>query len=294
MNKLMFTPLIVGFLCMFLAIAGTGNADKTTYNIDKEGHVTVGNNNFTALTISENGLATWGFANMLEADVVDDQVGQHQYDVNVIQTTHQQYWKVEVSSHCEVVIYLNFKDGGMTFDIQGSLGGREVRLGYLMVIDDIYQGRDTVIALDKLENSTGAVTTYLLHMVFEVQNSADNLVDTIRLGYGYSITFYAAEQDTAVGGSSGSILGPDGFVIIMYSALAIGIVTTVTIFASGIDYFGQRLIFISSVYIVIWALLSVSMSVVIIELPFVGPYIWMALTGMYLFGVSQEVLTGGE
>jgi len=88
-----------------------------------------------------------------------------------------------------------------------------------------------------------------------------------------------------------SLMSAEGIMAVLAIAIAVGIVAGVTVFSSGISELSQAIIFQTTVYLAIWAVLSMAMYEVIQDVPYLGPVLWLTMTLLYCLGVIMEIRT---
>lgn len=88
-----------------------------------------------------------------------------------------------------------------------------------------------------------------------------------------------------------SMTDPAGIVAILLIAIAVGIVAGITVLGSGISEYSQSIIFVTTVYLAVWGLLSIGILDLTGQIPVVSNLLWIFLTLLYTLGVVQEVKT---
>lgn len=88
-----------------------------------------------------------------------------------------------------------------------------------------------------------------------------------------------------------SLMSPDGLMAVLIIAMAVGIVSGVTVFSSGLSELSQSIVFQTTIYLAIWAVVSMAAYEVINSVPELGALLWLSLTAVYCIGVAQEVKT---
>ena len=83
-----------------------------------------------------------------------------------------------------------------------------------------------------------------------------------------------------------------GFMVLILAGVAIGITAGVGVLGSGLSDSAQRIIVVSFIYLGMWACLTVITSIIMWETT-IGTVTWLALTIIFLLGVSSE-LTGSD
>jgi hypothetical protein len=294
-NKTMISPLIIGFLCFFVSIVGALGPVTHTFTTNDRGQVVTTSNSgniSSALVLGENGYTTGGW--FPSTVYVNNQTGNTSfrvYDISMPSGSHQ-FWQYLIpNGSADIIIeytHGNGLDGNML--IKGPSNSQTYSLAALWSVsknNNITQTLDmgNVLVIgggSQVWNFDLVITAY----------TGTFLYTDLYNGHNYSVSINAVHISTT--GAFGDIFGANGIMIILIAALIIGGVAAITVFGSGIDFFGQKLIFISAAYVVLWAILSVGMYGLIISIPVVGVLIWLAISAMYFLGVVQEALGGEE
>lgn len=91
--------------------------------------------------------------------------------------------------------------------------------------------------------------------------------------------------------STFSLMSPDGLMAVLIIAMAVGIVSGVTVFSSGLSELSQSIVFQTTIYLAIWAVISMAMYDIVNTIPEIGALLWLSMTAVYCIGVAQEVKT---
>lgn len=289
MQKTMILPLFVGFICMFIAMAPSGAISGGEFAVDDKGNPIFLSTEQNLCSVTENGLLSEEWF-QLHFDEVNDQVGDDGYAVNVIVTNKMQYWKVGVEDWANMTVSLDFSDPNNEKVNFWGFKWQTIEISHIITMLD--EGNGIFFDMKLAKNGSSSydnAVTYTFQLIVESTNS-NNVIDNLVAGNGYRMTIYAIEGALDDGAANGNVFGIDGFMTIITAAFIIGGIAAVTIFGSKVDTMGQRMIFISSTYIVVWVLLSIVMMGPILQIPLLGVFIWLILTAMYMFGVIGETL----
>lgn len=288
--SIMFPPLVIGFICLFASAIGPGGMvhQFTTNNQGVPSLDQTNDLNMTsALIIYSNGLVAPGYFG--GGIAVNNQTGQTGYHVYHIVTSLQQMWSYSIPNSSKQII--------MTLDNSGTgkiiVSGTSTDMVYMTtVVKNILNNtyRQTV-NLGAPYGSGSAYQNWVWQVVIVNTNLSNPLYVSVMQGYGYTVYLQAVLISTSAG-AYGNILGSNGMMIILIAALAISGVAAITVFGTGISFFGQKVIFASASFVVLWALLTIGMYSMVMAIPIVGIFVWLTLTAMYLIGVAQLLLSG--
>jgi hypothetical protein len=88
------------------------------------------------------------------------------------------------------------------------------------------------------------------------------------------------------------IWGSSGIIVIVIAAIAIGVVSGITVLGSGLSDEAQKMIVNSVLFLGLWACLSVVSSSVMFE-NMVTIILWFSITMIFMLGLSIQI-TGGD
>lgn len=292
----MIPPLMIGVICLVISMIAAVTPINGTFATDSKGVLTNLDSSYRILNVTEDGeFNHWIFGDVVT--VHNSQVGNHSFQVRAVTTTSKQYFKVSVNGEDMRIYFVNLlvpADGYYgSVQFNGPDGGSNgMDMTNFLNPGNIKNGISTIpFSLGQYHNSTGQPVAYQF-LASVSDNSGHGILYDIEHGYGYNMTISASNIQSS--GAAGSILDANGFIAIFIGAAVIGGIAAITIFGSKIDFFGQKLIFVSATYIVIWFVLSVYMNNYIIAIPVVGAAIWLSLTAMYFLGLVSEMLHGEE
>lgn len=280
MNRYMIMPIVVGFICLIVAIvAATGPIISSFVTNDRGQGATLSNGMSydvsSGLPIHANGYeANQGTITNNMTGTVIFKIYNMPYQFAYYNIPGSGTHQIFVEMRPSLSLYMQYNVGPTT-DNPSLID---------VIAHDVHDGSN------KIRYNSTNLDGY--DVVFQTINPADNIDTQLTLGYGFEISLVPSLSGYT--GSSGNILGTNGVIAILLAAIVIGGVAAVSVFGTGIDYFGQRLIFASSTYVVLWIILSLGMSVTVNEIPVVGNWIWLVLTALFFFGVVQEVMKGED
>lgn len=88
------------------------------------------------------------------------------------------------------------------------------------------------------------------------------------------------------------IWGLEGAIVILVAAMALAIVSGITVFGSGLGEGAQRMIFLTTALFGLWICLSVINTQLILSIGVAGSLLWLLLTIMYVLGFVQTFMGG--
>lgn len=278
---------------------------QSDFDIDSQGFIGKGNSSNGLMIISENGLGEIDPDQITSFSASNEQIGATHYDVNTIPTDKHQYWYLTVSDNSRIGIQYQTPTTGWLPFTDTTREGFEIygKSETFISFDDIrskISGATAIIpfSVGQMKNDTNQDQSYSFKMVVGSQGP-QTLLQALDNGYGLYVQVYSYDSSSP-SGVTGNYLSAEGMVTIIVAATIIGGIAAITAFGSGVAGFGQRLIFLSATYLVLWALLSIGMYPFIMGIPTsaggfaLGVVIWLVLTAMYMLGMTSEVLQGGE
>jgi hypothetical protein len=291
MQKVMIPPLVVGFICLFVSIVMALSPVTASFNTDSKGNVTVGTTEWidatNALTIAHNGFTDGGYFGGIRN--TDNQTGVSGYNVYYIHDSWNQYWDYNIPNSSKQVTVIYYQAFGSNAYLHVEVSS-SIDITLSSLIPKIVNGNIVNQSLDLGIPGSGNAGTNWQWQITITPISGYTLTSALTQGYGFTV--YIDGVNRAADGASGNIMGANGFVVIFIAAAIIGGVAAITVFGSKIDFFGQKLIFASATYIVLWAILSAGMINLVLGIPILGIMIWLALSAMYVIGMIEEVLGG--
>lgn len=94
------------------------------------------------------------------------------------------------------------------------------------------------------------------------------------------------------GGFNATIGTALGILAVIIGICAVGILASIKVFGTGLSDVGVNTLMKGGAYIMIWAIFSgLAMTLIVASADFFTPVIWLALTGVYAFGVMGEIGT---
>jgi hypothetical protein len=289
---LMIPPLIIGFMCLFASALGSGSMQHQ-YTTNSQGEPNLGVPSTIALNnsliVSQNGLTSGGWFGSYVSN--NNQTGNTSYRVYNIVTTYMQMWRYAIpNGTADVTCIYDHSSGYGSIEFMGpSKTITEPLSQWISAINNNMVNK--TLDLGFVPNMGGGSHKFFYEL-YVIPFNGTLLYTDLSQGYGFIVAISA--QSISTTGSFGDILGGDGMVIILITALAISGVAAITVFGSGVSFFGQKIIFTSATFIVLWVFLSIGMYSMVLSIPVIGIIIWLVLTGMYLLGVADIVLGGGD
>lgn len=142
---------------------------------------------------------------------------------------------------------------------------------FLIAVFSIYTANDTgnyTGGYNEIEDNPGTHETFGIYWSWPWEDTADGQQQT-------SFVFWTV----------------GGMLLILSAAIALGTVSGVSVLGSGLSDFSQRLIFTGCIYCGIWSILSAASNHVLNVggNTFYGTVLWIALSFMFVIGVSREV-----
>lgn len=133
------------------------------------------------------------------------------------------------------------------------------------------------------------LTLMFILTAFAFIYNGDTLTSSISENeYNMSINGTNATVDIPIGDMyTFDIWGATGVMVILVAALFLGVLTGIRILGSGLSDYSQKLIFMSTVYLGLWAVLTVATSSYIFGGIF-GTMFWLAITFMYVVGIASS------